>query len=372
MKIKIMISEIIEACPPWFEKVLELIITSNLSSEERYKNHFKVSIDAKFYIDDLCWSGSEPFCYDWLHWIFILLKKLWVIKDFKRVPYVDNGDYNHVDVLDDLGFEREKNWSGWFIGEVPWDEAILYMKHGWPYYVSCDKEKIMLFRDIVFRKKKKYICRIGMIKFLINFTQKIDIESFLDWMEFDEIYHFNDIEVLIYSVASSSRLNIAKMYYYVWRFIDNQEDDELFKFEMALEKEVVLDNTDYNYPDNFKYYYFDAKLDNQVTPKKERNIKSIISGSVSYDPTTNQMKIWEKYIPFKWAKLQIIMLEYLIENRDRSVSGEEVKRIGISDIKITTDDIKKKIRGKWISQKECKELFHSFEDDGVKYCRILL
>jgi len=40
------------------------------------------------------------------------------------------------------------------------------------------------------------------------------------------------------------------------------------------------------------------------------------------------------------------MLEYLIENRDRSVSGEEVKRIGISDIKITTDDIKKKIRGK--------------------------
>ncbi len=73
----------------------------------------------------------------------------------------------------------------------------------------------MLFRDIVFRKKKKYICRIGMIKFLINFTQKIDIESFLDWMEFDEIYHFNDIEVLIYSVASSSRLNIAKMYYYV-------------------------------------------------------------------------------------------------------------------------------------------------------------
>ena len=100
-----------------------------------------------------------------------------------------------------------------------------------------------------------------MLKFLVNFSQKIDTESFLDFMELDEIYHFHDIEVLIYSIASSSRLNIAKMYYYLSRYIDNQWDDRSFGFEMTFEKEVVSDNSNYSYPDNFEDYYFNSSLD---------------------------------------------------------------------------------------------------------------
>ena len=193
-------------------------------------------------------------------------------------------------------------------------------------------------------------------------------------MELEEKYIFSDSEVLIYAIASSTRLNVAKMYYYFSKHMSDENWDYFVNWPLEFENEVITSrNSNYSedeHIDCFKWFWFNESIDREFEPKRKQDL--LITWTVSYDPNTKQMQIWGKYIPFKWAKLQIALIEYLIENRDRSVSWNEVHKIGITDLKISIDDIKKKLKKSGVSQRQCKDLFHYFEDDWVKYCRILL
>jgi len=361
-----MIHEILHKQPSWFEQVLDAIVSSELSNKKNSSDLFKVSIDAEFYIHNLCSPRSEGKWHDWLRWIFLDLKELWVIEDYKAKSYTkaEEDAYDIFDLMSDLYSDPE---TGDPTEDAPWDQGNLYLENWWPYYVKCNKEKVRLFSDIIF-KRKRYVCGVWMIKFLMRWHTSFDLDAFLDFMRLDDTFVFHDWEVLLYAIASSTRKDLAKMYYYFARSHDENQRKQ-FEWELELENEVVMDNTQFHYPDTYKGYYFNSALDQSDNPGAGKDVTSWL---VKYDPKTKVMQMWEKNIPFKWAKLQTNLIEYLIEHRIRSVSEDEIKQIGIKNLKVTIDDIKKKLKKYGASSKECKDLFNIFDDERKKYCRILL
>jgi hypothetical protein len=169
-------------------------------------------------------------------------------------------------------------------------------------------------------------------------------------------------------------LNVAKMYYYFSKHTSDDNWDYFVNWPLEFENEVITSrNSNYNEDeqiDCFKWFWFNGLLDKEFEPKRKQDL--LIAWNVSYDPSTKQMKIWDKFVSFKTAPKQATFIEYLIENRDRSISSTEVSKIGITDIKRSIDDIKKKMKERGVSQRQRKDIFHYFEDEWVKYCRILL
>lgn len=368
-----MIKEIISEW--WYlqKPVLEMILKSSKSKKVWYTQYFEILPDPYEYVNKFCENRNLPDGYKYVDLLKDMLFRLefeWAVNETWLIPQKNPDKYDHTDLISDWFTDSET----WEIPEpAPWEQAKLYIEYGWPYYIDCDMEKVKLFYDIVFGSRK-YICKLGTIKALIRFLPEIDKESFLDWMELGEKYIFSDPEVLIYSIVSSSRLNVAKMYYYFSKHISDNDWENFIKWPLEFENEVVSSrNSNFNeneHIDGYKEFWFNSSLDKEFEPKRKQDL--LIAWTVSYDPSTKQMKIWDKYVSFKTAPKQATFIEYLIENRGRSISSTEVSKIGITDIKRSIDDIKKKMKEREVSQRQRKDIFHYFEDEWVKYCRILL
>jgi hypothetical protein len=65
-------------------------------------------------------------------------------------------------------------------------------------------------------------------------------------MELEDLYAFKDIHLLLISIASTSRKNIAKMYHYFWNILSSYEEDEFIRCCLEFENEVVT-SKNYNF-----------------------------------------------------------------------------------------------------------------------------
>lgn len=291
-----------------------------------------------------------------------------VIQDFKRD---DNFD----------GYGPDDLISGWFTDSETWkvdasitnEMAELFLKYWWKYRIYCDMEKVKLFYDIVFWGKQ-YHCTLVTVKALLKFLKSIDRETLVDWIKLDEKYVFSDVEVQLKAILSSNYSNIAKLYYYISKHVDPFDWERFLIWPLEFEINVITENSP-NYVEEKYIKSYDKYYILKEVPEWKDYIQEMYHKwfwNVKYLYDTKQLQIWNKLIPFKWAKLQVEFLEYLIKNSDRSVSSIEIKNIWITDMKYTIDDIKDKLKKYNVSQKEYKELFHYFVDDWIKYCRILL
>jgi hypothetical protein len=358
-----MIRDILENGGYRKKELLELILEWGEIEEWVYE----VDIWPYDYMNYFC-SSSWWKDHDKLLGFLLDLELRCVIKDFKRD---DNFD----------GYGADDLISGWFTDSETWkadtsitnEMAELFLKYWWKYRISCNKEKVKLFYDIVFWEKK-YKCTIVTLKALLKFLPFIDREAVIDWIDLEEKYIFIDEEVQLKSILTSNFEKIAKLYYYISKHIDPFDWERFMRGPLEFEENIITEDNSNFAPELYKKWY-DKYLVKKIEQKELNYIETTDRNwawNIKYHYDTKQLQIWSKLIHFKWAKLQTTLLEYLIKNSDRSVSSIEVKNIWITDMKYTIDDIKDKLKKYKVSQKECKELFHYFEEAGIKYCRILL
>lgn len=358
-----MIRDILENGGYRKKDLLELILEWNEIENWIYEVEFWPYDYINYFCDRIWWEYHDK-----LQGFLLDLDLRRVIQDFK-----------HADNFD--GYGPDDLISSWFTDAETWkvdtsitnEMAELFLKYWWRYRIYCDMEKVKLFYDIVFWEKK-YNCTLVTVKAVLKFLNSLDRETLVDWIKLDEKYIFLDEEVQLKSVLASSYSNIARLYYYISKHVDPFDWERFLIWPLEFEVNVITENNT-----NYEEGKYIKSCDKYYILKEEPEWKDYIQEvnqkwfwNVKYLYDTKQLKIWSTLIHFKGAKLQITLLEYLIKNSNRSVSSVEVKNIWITDMKYTIDDIKNKLKKHNVSPKECKELFHYFEEDGIKYCRILI
>jgi len=307
--------------------------------------------------------------YKWtLKDIFLVLKDNWVIKSFKRKVIVPWSAWLGLDKIDQeqLLFGTEE----WF------HESIIseYNKDYWTFIIEFNKFKAKLLLQII-RQERKYICKLKTLRFLEKFVFKnIEYDEFIDYMDIDENYIFNDWKLQIYAIASSNRKELAKMYYYFFNHMNEDEQSEFIQICLEFESEVVS-SRNYNFNEEVHtewigIFFYDPNKDSEFLKlsKFSKNLK----WDISYDFITQQLTVKEKYIPFKWSKSQKALIECLINNSHRHISSSEIKWFWVKNLKQTLDDIRNKMEAKWVTIVQRKMLFNYFTENGEEYCRILL
>ncbi len=362
-----MIRDILEKWGYRKKELLELIFDSNQISEWIWKWTYEVDINPYDYMSYFCESNWWK-NHDKVFWFLMDLEIRNVIQEYKRV---ENFDWYWSDDLIISWFTDSETWE--IDNSITKEIAELFLKYWWKYRIKCNKEKVQLFYDIVFWEKK-YKCTIVTLKALLKFLPYIDREAVIDWIDLEEKYIFIDEEVQLKSILTSNFDNIAKLYYYISKHVDPFDWERFLRGPLEFEENIITEDNSSFVPELYKKWY-DRYLIKKTESKELNYIEAtdrVWSWNIKYHYDTKQLQIWNQYIPFKGAKLQVTFLEYLIKNSKRSVSSIEVKSIWISDMKYTIDDIKNKLKKYNVSQKDCKELFHNFEEDWIKYCRILL
>lgn len=146
----------------------------------------------------------------------------------------------------------------------------LYRIKWWKYTFFYNKEKIKLFKRIVF-ENKEYPYTLELIKYIVNFcSNNVDLESFIDFMEMDsEDYIFYDIELIVYAIASYNKYYFAKVLHYILSKMDDKTEQQFNKI-IELDWNFSLDKSDERYSHNFRKVYFSEKERIKIVSHTER------------------------------------------------------------------------------------------------------
>lgn len=349
----------------WEEKleyILNVLLDWEISGDEEMNSitwfNSIVNFRPDIYIEYFCDYESDPYdsyqCYDTLWRYLNELKETWVIW-----KYWHRKTESSEEILKKYYWDDEGNLPE----NTPFQEAKICEKFGWEYNIYIDKDKVRLFRDIIF-KKQKYICKIWTIKSILKFSDKIDIESLIDWMWLEEKYIFNNSEILLLSIFTSNKLNIAKLFHFMVKIMVVREYRD-FQSLLSLEDAVVMDNSKYNYNWNYEGFYFTSEdLEKKQTELSNKNY--------TYNFIDSHLTLWNIHVSFKESFKQKKLFEFLLNNQDRHVSSEELSRLKIWNMKSLLQDIKNKIELNWATKLQVRKMFYYFENGDIQYCRILL
>lgn len=349
-----------------FEEILWLLLNAETSTRTGQENKYEINIEPNLYLRKLTKYVHDPredegagTYHDKLREILLELVSLWAIESFEHSE-------KHSDVLlekDDFSKKYgDHDWHGW-------EEIELCKKYSWKYLIRYNKEKIQLFKDIIYKnKERKFLCHRTMIKFLSKFHKELDIESFLDFLWIEEKYVFSDLEVLLLSIATTTRYNIARTFQYFYSLYVRGDDVEQFKGLISLEENVVMGNEEPKFVDKYKEFHFDRSLDGG----KSQEWKNVTSGRICYESEKSLLKVDDKNISFKSSQVQKNLLELLLKNRGRHISSEEAAKVGVTAIKVTLQDIKRKLKKAGVDKLFIRQMFHQVDEKPLTYCRILL
>jgi hypothetical protein len=134
------------------------------------------------------------------------------------------------------------------------------------------------------------------LKFLSEFTTDIDVESLIYWLRLDDKFVFYDAEVLLYSAAVSDKKHLAMLFFYFAKKMGDESRHYFFSEILDFEDSIVLHNEKYNYPDEYKGFYFKNEAPSIKTPIPG-------NGNVRYENDTLIIGK-NKPVPFKGAKKQ--------------------------------------------------------------------